>query len=240
LPSRRIPFQTVLTKTVRQLRQQIPGASNLINSVATKTLSRTNYTPAMAGSSLEKSLNELKTDYVDFFLLHEADYTDTTREDLIAFMELAMQQGKIRSWGYTLGDRLDLQKLIREGGSGRLVQYEFGTDEIYQHALEYKASLKVVYSIMSHRVSVDQDLVRQCLDRIKSYSGFTQIENPRDLLLLYAYSQLNSGVLLLSMTNELHIDKNISIVRGNTLPESETAILRSVFNSMEKTKEYII
>src|SRR5271170_7550640 len=45
------------------------------------------FDPASAASSLETSLRELGTDYVDLLLLHEATISDAGREPLIRFLE---------------------------------------------------------------------------------------------------------------------------------------------------------
>ncbi|WP_433975804.1 aldo/keto reductase [Tunturiibacter lichenicola] len=51
-----------------------------------------------AQSSLDTSLKSLKTDYIDFFLLHEAFADDCTPE-LFEFLNEAVKRGKIRAYG---------------------------------------------------------------------------------------------------------------------------------------------
>src|SRR3990167_5509153 len=50
-------------------------------------------------TSLETSLRELKTDYIDFFLLHEATMVDAANESLISTLEEQVHKGKIRYFG---------------------------------------------------------------------------------------------------------------------------------------------
>jgi D-threo-aldose 1-dehydrogenase len=58
-----------------------------------------NYGPENARESLEKSLRELDTDYVDLFLLHEPMIDSLRSDDVHAFLDDAKQKGLIRAWG---------------------------------------------------------------------------------------------------------------------------------------------
>lgn len=49
--------------------------------------------------SLETSLKELKTDYIDYFLLHEADVAEANNEEIINFMEKQKAKGIIKAYG---------------------------------------------------------------------------------------------------------------------------------------------
>ena len=49
--------------------------------------------------SLEKTLKELNTDYVDFFMIHEPQETIVNLDELALTAERLKTQGKIRAWG---------------------------------------------------------------------------------------------------------------------------------------------
>jgi D-threo-aldose 1-dehydrogenase len=57
------------------------------------------FSPAAAARSLETSLRELQTDYVDLFLLHEPTPNDAVGDCLASWLETARQAGKIRTHG---------------------------------------------------------------------------------------------------------------------------------------------
>jgi len=57
------------------------------------------YDAESARESLETSLRELGTDYVDLFLLHEPSLADVRETDVLPFLERAREEGKIRAWG---------------------------------------------------------------------------------------------------------------------------------------------
>lgn len=63
-----------------------------------------------ARQSLETSLRELKTDYIDVFLLHECSAEGLRGDDLLGFLEDAHSSGKIRCYGIatTFPNTLDI------------------------------------------------------------------------------------------------------------------------------------
>jgi aryl-alcohol dehydrogenase-like predicted oxidoreductase len=62
--------------------------------------SRRRYDAAIARTSLEQSLRELGTDYLDLFLIHDPSVGDEVAVDgLREFLENARESGTIRSWG---------------------------------------------------------------------------------------------------------------------------------------------
>jgi D-threo-aldose 1-dehydrogenase len=57
------------------------------------------YDAAAARLSLERSLRELQTDYVDLLLLHDAQPDSVRGEDVCEYLERARDAGQIRAWG---------------------------------------------------------------------------------------------------------------------------------------------
>lgn len=57
------------------------------------------YDSASARKSLERSLRELRTDYIDLLLLHDPQPGDVPSDDVCAYLERAYDAGHIRAWG---------------------------------------------------------------------------------------------------------------------------------------------
>lgn len=59
----------------------------------------TGYDAVAARRGIEASLRELATDYIDVFLLHDPQPESVRSEELCAYLDKAVTEGKIRSWG---------------------------------------------------------------------------------------------------------------------------------------------
>jgi D-threo-aldose 1-dehydrogenase len=70
------------------------------------------FEPAAARASLETSLRELGTESVDFLLLHECRAEDL-RPELLAFLEAAVREGKVRRFGVAT-DRGSTEAILRD------------------------------------------------------------------------------------------------------------------------------
>lgn len=49
--------------------------------------------------SLNQSLRRLRTDYIDFLLLHEPEYSEIRKEEMIHWLNKRKSEGVIRAWG---------------------------------------------------------------------------------------------------------------------------------------------
>jgi aryl-alcohol dehydrogenase-like predicted oxidoreductase len=78
------------------------------------------YDTAEARKSLERSLRELRTDYVDLLLLHDPAPGDVGGDDLYDYLEDAVRSGLLRSWGVA-GERDETAAIARALGDRRCV-----------------------------------------------------------------------------------------------------------------------
>lgn len=88
-----------IMKLARRLASLHPAAHRLISTAANHAVRAGRFDPESAKRSLETSLREMQTDYVDLLLLHEATLADVGTEGLEEFLARALQDGKIRAWG---------------------------------------------------------------------------------------------------------------------------------------------
>lgn len=66
-----------------------------------------NWDPRFLRYALEQSLKRLDTDRIDFYQMHNPRLDDLRRDDLLAELETLKQEGKIRSYGATLGPAIN-------------------------------------------------------------------------------------------------------------------------------------
>jgi D-threo-aldose 1-dehydrogenase len=164
------------------------------------------YNAVKAHSSLETSLRELGTDYIDVFLLHEPTLEDITNSDVLEFLEKAKRQGKIRAYGIS-GPAADVLAIRREVPELTPI-VQMPNDAITRNieALVPAAGMAVVtYSpfsaaldqIVSH-VKADPVVSRRWQNAVGM--DCTCAENVAVMLLRYCLSVLPSGVVLFSTT----------------------------------------
>ncbi|MBC8134779.1 MAG: aldo/keto reductase [Fibrella sp.] len=66
-----------------------------------------NWTPEYLRFAVEKSLERLQTDRIDFYQLHNPRMDALTKDDLLATLESLQTEGKIRAYGAALGPAID-------------------------------------------------------------------------------------------------------------------------------------
>ena len=82
--------------------QRIPALKKRLSKAAGAVAApaeRARFSADEARQSLENSLRALRTDFIDVWLLHEAEAEDLHDESLLRFLENAVGQGKIGSFG---------------------------------------------------------------------------------------------------------------------------------------------
>lgn len=161
--------------------------SNAKAKIASLFHRRINLTPEAMQKSLEVSLRELGTDYVDFFFIHEPTGSVARIDDLLSAASKLKQQGKIRSFGLAIMmkqwaehesylDKVDLLQFDNSPGA-----------EHYSDVLEARRdSPNIFFSPFRHRVVG---------------------EHPKDILFRMA-ADFPKSITLCSMFNPRHIQEN--------------------------------
>jgi D-threo-aldose 1-dehydrogenase len=83
----------------RRILRLVPSARKLAQQRASALVKGNAFSAADANRNLETSLRELRTDYIDFYLLHDYVAGSQSSLELIAFLAQAVKAGKIRYFG---------------------------------------------------------------------------------------------------------------------------------------------
>jgi len=83
----------------RRILRFVPSARKLAQQRASALVKGNAFSVADANRNLETSLRELRTDYIDFYLLHDYVAGSHSSGELIAFLVQAVKAGKIRYFG---------------------------------------------------------------------------------------------------------------------------------------------
>jgi D-threo-aldose 1-dehydrogenase len=172
------------------------------------------FTPQAAIRSLETSLRELGTDYVDFFLLHEGTIADASSEPLVEALLRQVEKGKIRHVGVGSAFR-------KFQGDADLLPATYEILQFDDNAIDRsvaKISHRDRRFAITHSIFVPLQILRQGviehpqIAREHSLRMNLDLSEPSaisSLLLQFALWSNANGIVLFSSTNPRHIDANV-------------------------------
>jgi len=236
-PPKPFPLMNLVKNAVRFARKLAPSLANTaIQSYSCKAVSRPPVSPGSAVASLERSLRELKTDYVDFFLVQGCPHQDIMNEELYERLEKEKEKGKIRVWGATCENEGELAEYFRPGSPLSVVQFPYSPDNPFLGEDSGRGFSKVVFSVMS-----------QGYGRAEPESSFFDhlpintncpglVQNLQEAWLYVAAQELGAGVILCSMTQEKHILRNIKIFEAPAIaPHQLTGMKKALITGRTYT-----
>jgi D-threo-aldose 1-dehydrogenase len=123
-PPRRTNALRFAMKAGRRLAQFVPAARGFLHRRAQGLARSGAFSVKDAQTSLETSLRELGTDYIDFLLLHEYIVSENSPDELVEFLTGAVKAGKIRYFGIATGIETVLRALECQQELCSIVQFE--------------------------------------------------------------------------------------------------------------------
>lgn len=214
-PPKPFPLMTQVKDIVRFVRKMAPGISQqIIQSYSSSHVARPTITPRLAIMTLEKSLTELKTDYLDYYLLHDCPFENAANEDVCAVLEKAKDKGKLRAWGATCENHLELHKYFQLGSPFEVVQFPYSSHNLHVSDHCDRPISKVLFSVMSQSSGQKEPTASFFEQLSVNKKAPDTIQNLQEAWLYIASRELDNGVLLCSMTQEKHIKRNIAILNA--------------------------
>ncbi|MBC8104011.1 MAG: aldo/keto reductase [Cytophagales bacterium] len=96
-----------------------------------------NWEPSYVRFAVEKSLQRLQSDRIDFYQMHNPRIEALRRDDLLATLEALKQEGKIRAYGAALGPAID----ERQADESRYIIENTGL-----------AAVQIIYNLLEQQV----------------------------------------------------------------------------------------
>ena len=212
--------------SVRRLMRASPLARKLVSRHAHRLVHRGRFDVASARASLETSLRQLRTEYVDVLLLHEPAADDCTPE-LLDFLSHACDQGHIRLFGTGAAFGRTTEAVARHPRFSAVVQFE--SDAFDDHVRDLRAVLPSVDgSPFRHTTITHGSLssIRTLLNRIGRDDRFRRAaaellqcdpavpDNLAAALLAASVRSNRGGLVLFRSTDPNRISRNVQAVRG--------------------------
>jgi len=177
------------------------------------------FAPEAAIQSLETSLRELGTDYLDLLLLHEATLADAASEPLLEALDKQVAKGAVRH----IGVASDFSKIAENAGSlpARYEVVQFN-DNAWSRNLP-KLAGRAQRLLITHSAFAPAGMLRraaQAYPQITAESSRQIDADLRDsatiasLLLHYALRSNANGIILFSSIDPIHIEANVKEARS--------------------------
>jgi len=193
---------------------------------------------------LNEQLERLKTDYIDFYLVHSLNkdfWANVTKHGVFDFLDSALKDGRIKYTGFSFHDDISLFKEIIDSYPWDLCQIQFNfMDENFQagkEGLRYAASKGLGVVIMEplrggYLVSkVPQDVQA-------AWDSAAIKKSPVEWSLRYLWNYPEVSVVLSGMSDPSHVEDNIRLAEKglpNSLTPEENQLISKV-NEMYKAK----
>lgn len=183
-------------------------------------------------TSLEESLRYLRTDYVDAFMLHQADLKILANDDVLSVFTKLKASGKVRAIGASTYTAEETKQAIENGWD--IVQLAFNLMD-QQQANNFKYAEEtgtaiVVRSVLMKGLLSDKgrDLhpaLHEVEDHIKKYRTLLngEITEISTLATKFALSFTEISSVLVGIDRSDYLDKAIASVSGRLLGQTDLA-----------------
>jgi aryl-alcohol dehydrogenase-like predicted oxidoreductase len=217
-PARTSPLR-VLISVGRRFVRMVPAARKAVQSRTQFLVSTPPFTAAECKRSLDTSLRELKTDYLDFFLLHDYVVTDDHHQELIAFLDGAVASGKIKQFGIGTGFESVVHALQSQPELCRVVQLENSVLAPHLRSFPETATrpLIITYGSLGSSYNSLLSFLRAHRETAKSWSeqvgaNCSDAETLAALVLNFAVAANPRGIVLFASKSVERTAKNIQSV----------------------------
>lgn len=218
-PPRRTNALRFATHAARRLVQLVPAARSFLHRGVQGLVKSGAFSAKDAQTSLETSLRELGTDYIDFFLLHEYVASESSPDELAAFLTSAAQAGKIRYFGLGTGIENVLRALEYQPELCGIVQFESSVVRRNVGRLPLGGPQRLAITFGS--LGASYRLVSTCLKARPEMAGNWSTELALDcskdetisaLMLNYSAQMNPNGVVLFSSRDSSRAARNVKAV----------------------------
>jgi Aldo/keto reductase family len=213
----------------------LPSLRVVLRRRAEAMTARGTFTPEECRDSLYRSLQQLRTERIDFFLMHEVQYEQITGE-LIQTLEEAMQRGCIGKFGIATSAAAAAM-IARTMSCGTAVQFPssvlapaVGLVPDNFEKITHSALGDAFTSLHTH-LRADKALQKKWSTALDI--DCSDIEQLGRLFLYAALTENAGGTVVFSSLDEGRIQRNAALIRGSAFSGSQVDLLRNLVESQQ-------
>jgi aryl-alcohol dehydrogenase-like predicted oxidoreductase len=208
-----------IVKRLPGIKQRLARAAGSVSG----PIARASFTPAQASESLDRSLRALRTEHIDVWLLHEAEWTDLEDDRLLKFLESSVAAGKIGTFGVGSDQHKIPALLAGAPRYCRVLQYEWSVvdpaidlgDEFGSAFRSHHRSLTDNFRELHSDLLVDPARRRQWSEA--TGTDLHRAENLAALMLKAALVFNPDSIILFSSKKPAHIQHNVEVAGDASL-----------------------
>jgi D-threo-aldose 1-dehydrogenase len=155
----------VLQRIGRSAIRMLPALRRVAVRNASVLYESPRFVSSAINASLESSLRALRTDYVDFFLAHQASDAALPGSDVIDLLERLRRQGKIRAYGVATDFERLAPVLAQRPELSRVIQFD--SEPVSSNAGKYSGRtdpLVITYGFIGRSITACRELLQRAPD----------------------------------------------------------------------------
>jgi D-threo-aldose 1-dehydrogenase len=202
---------------------------------------KSNFSAPEARASLDRSLNSLKTDYIDLFLLHEPLLEDASSDEMHEILEGEITRGRIRAYGCG-GIRDNMESIAAAGlPTGKWLQFE---DNVFLPEFEVRSGA----AFQSITYGPFGTALRPIVDWISSNSSIaaewekkldancTDPATLAELLQASSHARNPNGILLFSTHRAERIKSAVNIATNSRFSPGQLSIFQELATTINSSQ----
>ena len=184
--------------------------------------------------SFETSLRELKTEYVDFLMLHDCSLDDLRVPELLRFLEAMKQQGKVKRFGLATYSGTIEEAVLRYPEYADVVQFpSSAASPSIRKVRKAGSRLTITHSALGACLNLAHGIMQQNSRIAAQLRERFRIDarNKTELatlLVRYAITENPGGLVLFSSTSEENINRNHQATTKGPLSSDEIEVIDGV------------
>jgi aryl-alcohol dehydrogenase-like predicted oxidoreductase len=217
----------------RRLVQLVPAARSFLRSRAQELVKGGAFSANDARASLETSLRELGTDYIDFYLMHDYVVSGSTPDKLLDFLSGALKSGKIRSFGMGTGIENILAALRTQPELCAILQFENSviTRNVEKLPAYGAPRFLITHGALSGNYQALSSFLQSHLEVERRWSKDLALDCSKQetisaLMLNYSVESNANGLVLFSSRDRQRVARNIKAVLEPAVSSEQIALFR--------------